>query len=70
MAPIRHQWTAMETDQLIKNYDSPIQELLRMFPRHGQASINRKITRLRQKGLIGHKTEGTKRRAYRLRYAE
>jgi len=67
MAPRRQSWTLLETKKLIENYDKPIQELLEMFPRHPQASIERKMTRLRQAGKIGMKSDETRQKAYKLR---
>lgn len=67
MAPRRQAWTLGETTLLIKNYDRPIQELLEMFPRHSQSSIDRKLSRLREDRKIGFKSEETKLKAYQLR---
>ena len=67
MAPRRQTWTLSETRELIANFDRPIQDLVKLFPRHPQASINRKISRLRADGKIGHKSDDTKKLAYKLR---
>lgn len=63
----RQAWTYGETQQLIENYDKPIQELADMFPRHPKTSINRKLARLRKEGKIGYKSETTIQEAYRKR---
>jgi hypothetical protein len=70
MAPRRQAWTLAETQQLIKNYDLPIQTLAEMFPRHSKPSIERKMTRLRKEGKIGMKSEETVKTAYQLRHGE
>jgi hypothetical protein len=67
MAPRRQAWTLAETKKLIENFDSPIQTLAEMFPRHSKPSIERKMTRLRQAGKIGNKSEETVKEAYKLR---
>jgi hypothetical protein len=67
MASRRQAWTLSETTLLIKNYDKPVQELLEMFPRHSQSSIDRKLSRLREERKIGFKSEETKKKAYELR---
>jgi len=68
MAKRRQSWTQSETKALIENYDKPIQELVEMFPRHSKASIERKMTRLRQAGKIGFKSKETVKEAYKLRH--
>jgi len=68
MASRRLAWTLHETRELISNFDRPIQELIELFPRHSQTSIERKIARLREDRKIGHKSEETKQKAYRLRH--
>ena len=68
MAPHRQAWTLSETQKLIENYDRPIQELDLIFPKHSKASIERKMTRLRQDGKIGNKSVETVKEAYRLRH--
>jgi hypothetical protein len=50
MASTRKSWSYSETQLLIESYDQPIQDLIKLFPRHSQASIERKMTRLRQEG--------------------
>jgi len=69
MAGHRMAWTLSETIELIKSYDLPVQELVKLFPRHSQASIERKMTRLRKEGKIGNKSDATVKEAYRLRHA-
>ena len=68
MTPRRKAWTLSETQKLIENYDKPVQELVTMFPKHSQPSIERKMTRLRQDRKIGNKSEETVKKAYRLRH--
>lgn len=68
MARRRQTWTQSEISSLIENYDKPIQELVELFPRHSKPSIERKMTRLRQSGKIGHKSKETIQEAYRLRH--
>ena len=64
----RNSWTYTEIERLIENYDTPIQELVKMFPRHSQSSVNRKILRLRKEGRVGDKSPETIKEAYRLRH--
>ena len=61
-------WTLMEVKMLINSFDSPIQVLVDLFPRHTQASIERKIARLRKEGKIGMKSAETKQLAYDMRH--
>jgi hypothetical protein len=68
MAPHRQSWTLSETQKLIENYDKPIQELDILFPKHSKASIERKMTRLRQDRKIGTKSQETVKKAYQLRH--
>jgi hypothetical protein len=68
MTPRRKAWTLSETQKLIENYDKPIQELDLMFPKHSKASIERKMTRLRQERKIGTKSPETVKKAYQLRH--
>jgi hypothetical protein len=68
MAPRRQAWTLSETQKLIENYDSPIQELVKLFPKHSKPSIERKMTRLRQEDKIGNKSRETVKKAYQLRH--
>ena len=69
-ARFRNSWTFSEIKDLIKNYDNPIQYLKKMFPRHSEESIKRKINRLRKEGKIGYKSEETVKEAYRLRHVQ
>lgn len=64
----RRSWTYTETQLLIESYDQPIQDLLVLFPRHSQLSIERKMTRLRHEGKIGVKSKDTIAEAYRKRH--
>jgi hypothetical protein len=68
MAGLRKTWTLSETKLLIENFDKPIQELVKMFPRHSQPSIERKMTRLRQDRKIGNKSKETVKKAYEMRH--
>lgn len=68
MASRRQTWTLSEVRELIENYDKPIQELEKMFPKHPKASIERKMTRLRADGKIGNKSPETVKKAYQLRH--
>jgi hypothetical protein len=61
-------WRRSEVDLLIENYNLPIQDLIELFPRHTQKSINTKIIQLRRKGKIAYKSEEAKRAAYRKRH--
>lgn len=70
MAPRRQTWTLGETQKLIENYDKPIQDLLLMFPRHSQPSIDRKMNRLRKEGKIGNKSKETIKEAYQRRHVK
>lgn len=68
MAPRRQAWTLSETQKLIEHFDSPIQELIGLFPKHSKPSIERKMTRLRQDKKIGNKSKETVKKAYQLRH--
>ena len=68
MASHRQAWTVSEVQKMVENYDLPIQELVKLFPRHSKASIERKMTRLRAEGKIGTKSEETVKKAYALRH--
>jgi hypothetical protein len=69
MSYSRKSWSYSETELLIESYDQPIQDLIKLFPRHSQASIERKMTRLRQEGKIGMKSKDTIKEAYQKRHA-
>ena len=68
MAAKRQAWTLSEVTKLIENYDKPIQELIKLFPKHSKPSIERKMTRLRAEGKIGTKSKETVKKAYQLRH--
>jgi len=53
----QNQWSLAEEHELVKNYKtSTIKELLKMFPKRSEDSINAKIKRLK----IERKIEGSK----------
>jgi hypothetical protein len=62
----RRGWTFTEEKKLIDNYDTcTIKELMAMFPKRSQESINNKIKRLKSAGKIkGGKDDNTKDRSY------
>jgi hypothetical protein len=68
MVSRRNAWTLSEVELLIEKYDLPIQDLVKLFPRHSQSSIERKMTRLRKEGRIGLKSKETIKAAYRKRH--
>lgn len=59
-------WNETETKKLIENYyNKTIQELMVLFPKRSQESINNKIKRLKIDGKIsGGKEENTIQRSY------
>jgi len=64
----RINWKRREIEIIIQNYATKTtKELSEMLPGRGEKAINRKIEVLRDEGRIGHRTEETKKRAYRQR---
>jgi len=66
----RNSWTCSEIEKLIEEYNAPIQELEKMFPRHNKESLRRKINDLRKLGKIGMKTSDVIEESYRLRHVK
>jgi hypothetical protein len=64
--PQKKDWTKSEEKKLIANYsEKTIQELMMMFKRRSQESINNKIKRLKIAGkIVGRKEPNTVQRAY------
>lgn len=61
-------WKRREIVLIIDNYATKTtKELAEMLPGRSEKAINRKIEVLRDEGRIGHRTEETKKRAYRQR---
>ena len=62
-------WNETETKKLIENYNhKTIQELMILFPKRSQESINNKIKRLKSEGKIsGGKEEEAIQRSYNQR---
>lgn len=64
-------FSPIEEELLIKNYDKTISELEELLLENGykrsRKSINRKLEKLREDGIVGLRSKDTIRRSYRQR---
>lgn len=64
-------FSPMEDKIILENYDKTITEIERIFRENGyersRKSINRKIEKFREEGLIGFRSESTVKRSYKQR---
>ncbi len=65
------EFSPVEIDLLLENYDRPLKELVALFKKknynRSAKSISRKIEKMRQKGEIGLRSDEAVKRAYQLR---
>ncbi len=58
-------WLKEEEEILIENMEfCTIKELMDLLPSRSQKAINRKIEKLRDKGIVGYRRSDSKRRSF------
>lgn len=58
-------WTMEEEEILIENIEHcTIKELMRLLPSRSQKSINRRIEKLREKGIVGYRRSDSRARSF------
>src|SRR6188508_3755159 len=69
--PRRRTFSIIEEELILENYDKTVEELAVLLEKKGyrrsRKSINRKIEKMREEGLLGLRSEDTVQRAYKQR---